>query len=320
MKESKLKVVSLIIFLISTGAFIANLGHTINSERITTIKEDIYDLEIDHDRMESKASSLRSEDKEEFYTSIDYVDEAKTLDYEFEQLNDTLTNEERRVYVYIIISLIQKSVQYRDRLSIISIYRHFNSSTEDMIITTEEELGYTYVIAWNVWNSFVSTYGERIYEANASEAYGTFFSYDYIQSRPLFERPRDIVTGHEIFLRINQTKLMGFGNITDYFLFSSVISLQSIINQKLVELEVLEADISRFRFGITFTSLAVFIAGLIANRVGDKKLERQIAEIPGARKDILEEKDRLSIALLSISAILFIIGLILPYVLTLYGI
>ncbi|MFX0004574.1 MAG: hypothetical protein ACFE9C_13705 [Candidatus Hodarchaeota archaeon] len=319
MIKSKYKIASAIILIISTGAFIVGFIQTNYLQKITDLKAEIHDLETDHDRMESKALSQRYADKDYFHRSLDYTTEAKIKDYEFEQLNDTLTNDERKVYVYTISTLMQQSINYRGATSIISIYRHFNHSTNDLIVSTEEIIGYDYRITWEIWQSFLSFYGPPVYEMNASEAYGDFFSYDYIQSRPLVERPRDLKTNDEIFFKINQTGGWTFINITDYFLLSPVISLQDKINSNLIELDKLEAEASIMAFGVTFTTVAVVISGVMANRISDKKLERQFEELKEERLR-KKERDLISIPLLIIAAILCILGLIMPYILISFGI
>ena len=96
----------------------------------------------------------------------------------------------------------------------------------------------------------------------------------------------------------------------------------------MIELEKLEAAVSRIAFGVTFTTVAVVISGVIANRISDKKLERQFKELKNEKdkkdkkdeKDEKEERDLVSIPILFIAAVLCILGLFLPYILTLYGI
>ncbi len=319
MIKSKYKIASAIILIISTGAFIVGFIQTTYLQKITDLKAEIHDLEIDHDRMESKALFLRYADKDYFTRSLDYSTEAKIKDYEFEQLNDTLTDDERKVYVYTIIALIQQSIDYRSTTSIISIYRHFNHSTNDLVISTEEILGYDYRITWEIWQSFLSLYGPPVYEMNASEAYGNLFSYDYIQSRPLLQRPRDLKTGYETFFAINQSLGWTFINITEYFLLSPDISLQDNIDSNLIEVDKLEAEASIMAFGVTFTTVAVVISGVVANRISDKKLERQFEELKEERLR-KKERDLISIPILIIAAILCILGLILPYILISFGI
>ena len=296
-KSKKYNIVSWIIVLISLGAFSAGLIQTFFLGNITDRKAEINDLEADHERMESMATSLRILDREHFYKSSDYADEAKIKDYEFWQLNDTLTDDERKVYVHTIITRIQQSFDYRSRTSIIRIYRHFNKSTADYSIATKQIEGYGYKITWEMWQSYLSIYGPAIYEVNASETYDNFFSYDYIQSRPLDERPRDRKSRKEIFFNVTD----GFLNITDYFLSSPVISLQDEINQKLIELDKLEACASRIALGVAFTTLAVVIYGVIADRIS-----------------VIEDRDRISIIFLLFATVMCILGWILPYLLTIF--
>ncbi|MFX0037561.1 MAG: hypothetical protein ACFE9I_18220 [Candidatus Hermodarchaeota archaeon] len=292
--------IALVIILVTASAAFLTLWHNYLLADIADLNAEIQNIEAVHERMESMATSLGNNDKDSFLRSLDYSNEVKMIDYEYWQLNATLTLEEKKVYLYNIINLIQTAINYRSSTSIISIYRHFNRTTNDLIITTEQIAGFDYRITWEIWESFITTYGPQIYEINASEAYGHLHSFDDIQTRPLEGpneplRPKDLKTGKEIFFDINQTVNLNFGQITDFFLFSPVVSLQEEINLKLIELERIETSPLLLLIALIIPAVTLIAVGLeyIANKISDKKSERQIKDFEQQikeLKDLLENK------------------------------
>ncbi|NVM56382.1 MAG: hypothetical protein HWN66_21975 [Candidatus Helarchaeota archaeon] len=308
--KTKSMIATGIILFISVSAFLAGFLQENYSGQAIDLRKEIAELQTDLDRMEAKALSLTSRDIDFTYSAIECLWEAFNKDLEFKILNSTLLEEERTNYIRQIVRSLQEVLGYSNPTMILHMYRvwDYYSNLDDFYIATEETDGYDYIIPRELWDSYISVYGMPVVELTPSEWYGDFFSYDAIQALPLVERPRDPLFG-EMFV----FESGGIEFLCDYFLFNPVRVLHDDINKKLNKAENLEAQASRIGLGVAMTTVAVVLSAAMANRLNQRKIEREFEKIREKEDRLAKKKrDLISIPILIIAIILSLLGVILP--------
>ncbi len=297
-----------IILFISGTAFVAGLLQENLTSNTTQIKETMAEQQTTLIRMESKAFFLTTRDISTTYKAIDVLVEVTLIDNEFDLLNATLPQAERDVYVKKIVELLMYRQSLQNKLMVVHLYRHFNTSSDDFVIALQENDGYDYRITLEMWQDYVTQFGLPVYIWNASEYYGNFFSYSVIQALPPDFRPYDPDSGFEIFIFEGG----GIESIMDYFLYSQVRTLQDSINSNNKVVNTLESQTAFISLTVSLTTVSLVLSTAMITRLNHKKLEQEFEILKAKEGRELEGKrDALSIPVLIVAGILSILGILL---------
>ncbi len=315
--KTKSVIATVIILFISGSAFLAGFLQEFYAGSAADMRRDAENLQTILIRMENRALFLYEKDIDFTYKSFDHMRQAHLLDVEYDLLYSTLTPNERMNYLVKIVEALRSELECWTAMNVVIWYRYFNEHPQwDYNIATKEDDGYDLIINWEMWSSYVSTYGLPVEVMTPAEYYGNFFSYDDIQSLPFEYRPIDYLTMKEIFFK----PIHWVDYICRYFLFEQVRSTQEEIDQMLEVFVNLEAQASSIGLGVAMTTIAVVLSAAMANRLNQKKIESEFEKIREKEERLIKKKhDLISIPVLIIATILSLLGVILPIFLNLYG-
>lgn len=314
--KTKSVIATVIILFIAGSAFLAGFLQEYYAGSAADIRRDAENLQTILIRMENRAIYLTKRDDDKVYMSYEHNMQSHLLDTEYNLLYSTLTPNERSNYLNKISQALEDTNAYWTWMSVVVWYRYYNVSQWDFNIATKEDDGYDLIITWEMWSSYVSTYGLPVEVMTPTQYYGHFFSYDEIQSLPINSRPTDHATGKEIFIQpIHSVEFL-----CSYFLFEQVRNTQEEIDQMLKVFVNLEKQASSIGLGVAMTTIAVVLSAAMANRLNQKKIESEFEKIREKEERLIKKKrDLISIPVLIIATILSLLGVILPIFLNLYG-
>ncbi|MGY5881318.1 MAG: hypothetical protein RTV31_13780 [Candidatus Thorarchaeota archaeon] len=285
-----------------------------NLAQVQQLREEAFALQDTLDRMEARAIYLVEQSHERLYHAGDIEVEAFLLDIELEQLNVTLIWDERDAYLWRIIFLLNHAQNMESQIPLMGVFWHFNTSTSDMVLATEEEDGFDYNITYNQWLEYETDYapqlGSLVTVYNSTEYYGGYFSYDYIQSLPAGARPINYVTGGETFVRIGT----GITAKCEFFFYTPVRILQDDITARLELANSLESLAKRLSLGVSLTTVAMILATAVASRFDQHIVNEKLKTLLKEEGEVRVSTDIFGIVLLVLAILLVVATVYIPLI------
>ena len=301
-------VATLVVLIISSMAFVTG---SLQDNYVTLAiheKEMVQVLQDDLGRMENHAYYILGRDVTRVREYGDLLTELYLIDAEFELLNDSLSIEERQVYVRRTVDTIIQLQGYQTNLLIVHLYMHFEQTDETYYIAHEDNEGYNFSITKQTWQTYETEHGSPVTIMTPEEYYGSLFAYELIQALPEQLRPNNPETGEEAFI----VESAGVEFFCECFLFSQVQSLQDQISMRLNEVSSLEAEADRVSSSVGLVTVAMLLATVMSSRIDERKIENQIKKLRvelGVETQI--DKDVLSLPILLVALILAALGIYL---------
>lgn len=276
--DNESKIASVVIIVVSVAGFVSGYSHETYLAEASQLKEETIQLQEVLDRIENRALFLIEQTHDRGYECYSNEVEVTIVDHELRELNSTLGWDERDAYLRRITGLLGATQTLWSQVPLLGVYWHFNQTTSDLVITSEDVEGYDYNITYAQWQEYESEYvprlGPLVDILSASESYGHFFSYDYIQALPIEMRPTNVLTGGETFLRIGT----GLTAKAEFFFMTPVNNLQEEITSKLELANSLEAQAQRVSVGVSLTTIALVLVTAIGNKIDRRSLEKAIVK------------------------------------------
>ena len=306
--KSRYILATLTILLISGIAYVAGSFQEDFSSIAAQMHDDARAMEEDLKRMESRAYFIMQRDVTRIREYNDLLMETGWVDREFELLNNSISPEQREIYIRKVAEMLDQLNSYQSMLLILHLYRHFNMSTDTYWIASEDGEGYDFSITWERWQSFIYDYGSPVEIETPMEYYGSYFSYPAIQALPYQMRPQDHETGAESFIRENA----GVEFLCECFLLSQIQVLQDQIDAKLDEANANEAVANRISVTVSLATVAMLLATAMANRVNERESIDEIVTLRAEMgQDVAVERDYSTVPILIVAIALALFGLYL---------
>jgi hypothetical protein len=301
-------VATLVVLIISAMAFVVGSQQDNYATLAIQEKEVVQDLLDDLERMEQRAYYILGRDVTRVREYGDLLVQLYLIDAEFELLNDSLSIEERQVYIRRTIDTIIQLQGYQTNLLIFHLYMHFEQTSDTYYIAHEDNEGYNFSITEQMWQTYETEHGSPVAIMTPEEYYGSLFAYDLIQALPEQLRPNNPELGEETFI----VESAGIEFFCEYFLLSQVQSLQSQISMKLNEVSSLESEVDRISSSIGLVTVAMLLATIMSSRIDERKVENQIRTLRvELGRETQVDKDVLSLPILFIALILAALGIYL---------
>lgn len=303
----------LVIGIVAAASFYGGFLVDSNLAQVQQLRDEAFALQDTLDRMEARAIYLVEQSHDRLYQAADIGVDAVLLDIELEQLNNTLIWDERDAYLWRIIYLLNHAQNMQSQIPLMGVFWHFNSSTSDMILATEEDDGFDYNITYDQWleyqSDYVSQLGPLVTIANSTEFYGGFFSYDYIQSLPADARPKNYVTGGETFVWIGT----GVSAKCEFFFYTPVRILQDDITARLELANTLESQVKQLSLGVSLTTVAMILATAVAGRFDQHSISEKLKTLL-REEEVRVSTDIFGIVLLILAILLVVTTVVIPII------
>ncbi|MHA1978986.1 MAG: hypothetical protein ACW98F_11785 [Candidatus Hodarchaeales archaeon] len=306
--DYKSKIATLIILFISATAFLSGYYQIEITAQETDLIEEITELGIQVERMESTAQRMMADDYPK-NTQIDTLTvTARQVDAEMEMLNGTLNNSERRAYANQILVLLKGINQTAKKLQTYQIANKFQgkNASYNYYVSTVGTEGFDYIITTEDWNEAILGKNFVVKEMSLP-MYLTQYNFANINF---------IISANSIYSEPILSLTQVNSNVALKALYLPIFRGQQQIAENTKEAHDLKNLGDQISLGVSLTAVAVILAGLMSNRISERENLRNIQKMVDSKySDQSKGRDLISIPVLLFSALVSILGVIIPILL-----